>query len=302
MMKAASALLKCHSERILLQRNTVLVWKKPALAPAAPRGAAGQGFLRNDMIVLIVPPQLTKWLEIEIMLNRIWPFIVALLGSAQIVFATSSVKIISISGEVKVRRGVEENWHPAAAGMSLEEIDTILTGEAATVTLETQEGETFRLGSYAILDIADLRKITEREMFLYLMSQKVNQIPERPEKAKLRVGNVSAIHGESKAGAARNKSAEGESPSWKQETNGAQALYEQGYYPNAVVKLHKVLAKYPALEECGEIHFNLGKAFEALNKPGQAIDAYKAALGRLCDNDASKQRAEDARQAIDRLK
>jgi tetratricopeptide (TPR) repeat protein len=220
----------------------------------------------------------------------------------QIVAAAPLAKIISISGEVKVRRGIEENWHPAAAGMSLEEIDTILTGEAAAVTLETQEGGAFRLGSYAILDIADLRRITEREMFLYLMSQKVNQIPDRPEKVKLRVGNVSVIHGESKAGAVRNKSEGEESQSWKQETNGAQALYEQGYYPNAVVKLHKVLAKYPNLKECGEVHFNLGKAFEALSKPGQAIDAYKAALDRLCDHDASKQRADEARKAIERLK
>ncbi len=215
--------------------------------------------------------------------------------------AKTVVKIISLTGEVKVRRGVEENWQRAGAGMALEEIDTILTGEAAMVTLETQDGATFRLGSFAILDIADLRKITEREMFLYLMSQKVHQIPERPEKAKLRVGNVSIIHG-AQAEAARNKPAPDAAQSWKQETNGAQALYDQGYYPNAVVKLHKVLAKYPDLEDCGEVHFDLGKAFEALNKSGQASDAYKAALDRLCDDDASKQRADEARKAIERLK
>jgi len=254
------------------------------------------------MIVLVVLPQSTECLEIKTMLNKIWLFTIAVIGSAQIAFAAPTVKIISVSGEVKIRRGVEENWQRAAAGMSLEEIDTILTGEAATVTLETQEGETFRLGSYAILDIADLRKITEREMFLYLMSQKVHQIPERPEKAKLRVGNVSAIHGESKDDAARNKSAREESQNWKQEANGAQALYEQGYYPNAVVKLHKVLAKYPNREDCGEIHFYLGKAFAVLNKPGQAIDSYKVVLERLCENDVSKQRADEARQAIARLK
>jgi len=226
----------------------------------------------------------------------------ALTNFTESAFAASSVKIISISGEVKVRRGVEESWQRAAAGMSLEEIDTILTGEASTVTLETQEGETFRLGSYAILDIADLRKITEREMFLYLMSQKVNQIPARPEKAKLRVGNVSAIHGESKAGAARNRSERDESQNWKQETNGARALYEQRYYPNAIVKLHKVLVKYPNREDCGEIHFYLGKSFEALKEPGQAAEAYKAALERLCDHDLSQRHAQEARQALERLK
>jgi tetratricopeptide (TPR) repeat protein len=223
------------------------------------------------------------------------------IGLTQIVSAAPAVKIISISGEVKIRRGVEETWHHAAVGMLLEEIDTILTGEASAVVLKTDEGATFRLGGLAILDIADLRKITERELFLYLMSQKVNQIPSREGKTRLRIGNVSVVHGEPKAGQARSQS-DDESKNWMQETNGAKALYEQEYYPNAIMKLHKMLAKYPNAEDCGERYFYLGKAFEALNKPGQAIDAYKAVLEKLCENDLSQQRADEARQAIERLK
>ena len=215
--------------------------------------------------------------------------------------AAPAVKIVSLSGEVKVRRGVEETWHLAASGMMLEEIDTILTGEASAVVLETSDGATFRLSSFAILDIADLRKITEREMFLFLMSQKVNQIPARQEKTRLRIGNVSVIHGESKAEPSRHPAAD-ESQVWRQETNGAKALYDQQYYPNTIVRLHKILAKYPDFEDCGEIHFYLGKAFEAMDKPGQAGDAYKMALEKLCDNDVSKQRADEARRAIERLK
>jgi tetratricopeptide (TPR) repeat protein len=236
------------------------------------------------------------------MLKRIQLAFLLLAVMAQFVSAAPAVKIVSISGEVKVRRGVEEAWHHAAAGMRLEEIDTILTGEASAVVLETPDGATFRLSSYAILDIADLRKITEREMFLYLMSNKVNQIPARQEKTRLRIGNVSSVHGEPKAGSSHRAAEKDESQSWIQETNGAKALYDQQYYPNAVVKLHKILAKYPNLEDCGEIHFYLGKAFEAMNKPGQAGDAYKVALERLCDNDLSKQWADEARRAIERLK
>lgn len=236
------------------------------------------------------------------MVRRIQLFTFTLLGIVQFASAAPAVKIISLSGEVKVRRGVEETWHLAAAGMRLEEIDTILTGEASAVVLETPDGATFRLSNYAILDIADLRKITEREMFLYLMSNKVNQIPARQEKTRLRIGNVSTVHGEPKAGSSRRAAEKDESQSWIQETNGAKALYDQHYYPNAVVKLHKILAKYSSIEGCGEIHFYLGKAFEALSKPGQAGDAYKIVLERLCDDDASKQRADEARRAIELLK
>lgn len=236
------------------------------------------------------------------MKNKI-PLVVAMLVVlGQIGWAASSVKIVSLSGEVKVRHGVEEDWHHAAAGMLLEDIDTILTGEASMVTLETPEGGSFRLGSYAILDIADLRKISEREMFLFLMSQKVNQIPTPQEKTKLRIGNVSVVHGESKAGAPAGEKQKNDLPGWIQETNGAKALYDQHYYPNAIVKLHKILAKYPQAEDCGEIHFYLGQAFAALHKTGQAVDAYKAALARVCENALSQQRADEARQALARLK
>jgi hypothetical protein len=235
------------------------------------------------------------------MLKRVRLLFFFFIGFISTASAVPAVKIIRLSGEVKVRRGVEENWHHAAAGMRLEEIDTILTGEASAVVLETPDGATFRLSSYAILDIADLRKITEREMFLYLMSNKVNQIPARQEKTRLRIGNVSVIHGTSQAEAPR-RAAEDESQMWVQESNGAKALYDQHYYPNAVVKLHKTLAKYHNLEDCGEIHFYLGKAFEALSKSGQARDAYKIVLERLCDDDVSKQRADEARRAIERLK
>jgi hypothetical protein len=219
--------------------------------------------------------------------------------------AAAEVKIISFSGDVKIRYGVEESWHPAAAGMMMREIDTILTGEASAVVLEMSEGTIFRLGSHAILDIADLRKITEREMFLFLMSQKVNQIPERKDKTPLRIGNVSVVHGESKAGSPQG-AAGNESQAWSQEINGARALYDQHYYPNAVVKLHKILIKYPAVSDCGEIHFHLGKAFEALSKSGQANDAYHAALERIeagdCENAEARKRAEETRQALERLK
>jgi tetratricopeptide (TPR) repeat protein len=235
------------------------------------------------------------------MLKRIQFSFLLLAAMAQFASAAPAAKIISLSGEVKIRRDVEETWHHAAVGMRLEELDTILTGEASAVVLETPDGATFRLSSYAILDIADLRKITEREMFLLLMSNKVNQIPAREEKTRLRIGNVSVIHGESKAASSR-RPAEDESQIWVQESNGAKALYDQRYYTNAILKLHKILAKYPNLEDCGEIHFYLGKAFEALNKPGQAGDAYKMALERLCDDDVSKQRANEARLAIERLK
>jgi tetratricopeptide (TPR) repeat protein len=215
-------------------------------------------------------------------------------------------KIVSISGEVKIRRGVEEDWHHAAVGMLLETLDTILTLERAEVVLELNDGATFRLGSNAMLDVADLRKITERELFLYLMSEKIGKIPPRQEKTRLRVADVSVVHGESKAKSTGNAAGNSDDNRWVQEANGAKALYAQQYFPNAVVRLHKILAKYPDLNDCGEIYFLLGNAFEALNKPGQAIDAYQVVIEKskeaACDGSEAKYWIEEAQKAMERLK
>ena len=113
--------------------------------------------------------------------------------------AEISVKIIHLGGNVKIRYGLEENWNSASVGILLKEIDTILTGENSEVVLKYEDGNTFQLDSNAMLDIGDLRKIYEKELFLYLMSKKVDQIETNDEKTPLRIGNVSVVHGESKS-------------------------------------------------------------------------------------------------------
>ena len=133
------------------------------------------------------------------MIKKLVVILICVLLSTQIVFAATQVKIVNISGEVKIRRGVEETWEDAARGMVLKEIDTIQTGEGAEVTLEINSSESFKLRENSILDISDLRKISEKEMLLFLMSKKIQKIEPRKQKTPLRVGNVSVVHGESKA-------------------------------------------------------------------------------------------------------
>ena len=87
------------------------------------------------------------------------------------VFAGQS-KVIKMRGEVKVRKGLNEDWDRAVIGMLLRDVDTILTLESAEVVLLLESGDTFTLGSNAVVDIGDLRKISERQLFLFLVSKK----------------------------------------------------------------------------------------------------------------------------------
>jgi hypothetical protein len=232
--------------------------------------------------------------------------IFAILLPLNILTGTTTARIIRLKGEVKIRQGVDENWQPAKLNMLLEEMDTILTGDDAIAELELVDGKKFALGSSAQLDIADLRTISEQELFLYLMSLKVKKIDQPRQKTNLRLGNVSVVHGESKVTSEDSSLSQPQSTLWIQEKNGAQALYENSFYPNSIIKLNKIITNYKTIDDCGEIHYLLGQSFEAIKNAGQAMDAYETVLSTYrtqnCASNSAKVHYEEAQQAIKRLK
>jgi len=207
----------------------------------------------------------------------------------QIVIAEISVKIVNIKGETKVRFGLEEDWKKASAGINLKEIDTILTGEGGEIILQFEGGKRFILGGNSILDIGDLREIQEKELFLFLMSKKVEKIEPRKEKTKLRIGNVSSVYGEDKSKPDTTNSESTENPLSTKEINGAVALFVQQYYTNTLYKLHNLLDKYKSKINMSKINFYIAKAFEALDKKGQAMDAYQIVIDNYQTKDPLNQ-------------
>ncbi|OGC01556.1 hypothetical protein A2V82_04490 [candidate division KSB1 bacterium RBG_16_48_16] len=221
--------------------------------------------------------------------------------SAMMAQSSAATEIAKVTGEVKVRRGLDEKWQNAFAGMMLKNIDTILSLEGEVV-LRMDDGTMFHLGSHSILDIGDLRRITRQEMFLYLMAQKVDKIQPRGEKARLHVGNVSVVHGE-KVLAPAKAPGDRASTNWLWSLNAARAMYEQNLYPNTIVSLHKLLSRFSQPNDCGEIHLYMGRAFEKLDEAGQALDAYQLAAARCsrCQSVEADRIAAEARTAITRL-
>jgi tetratricopeptide (TPR) repeat protein len=238
--------------------------------------------------------------------KRISILIIVLLPFLAAHSAYAGAKITKISGDVKVRRGVEEAWQNATIGVLLEDIDSILTGANSEVALVTDDGVNFKLGESSTLDISDLRKITRQEMFLYLMSKKVQKIEPGTGTTKLRIGNVSVVHGESKAKSDSTPVEHSNPNFWITEKNGAIALHDQQYYPNSIIKIHKILDKYNSIQDGGELYFYLGKSFEKIENTGQAIDAYQVAARLHEEQKSATQNSKpwlyEAQQAIEKLK
>jgi hypothetical protein len=214
----------------------------------------------------------------------------------------ADVKIVQSQGKVLVRYGLEESWQEAKIGTILKNIDTILSAENGYVVLELEDGMRFDLGANAILDIADIRQIQERELFMYLMSQKIDKLEPADENKKIRVGNVSIVHGQAKKGQ-KTEDLNADKEDWYPfEVNGAMALYNNQYYPNTIIKFIKIQNKYGAERDLGKIDYFIGKSFEKLDDSDQARDAYQRALDEVKKVDAPDQKwVDDAREALRRL-
>ncbi len=193
----------------------------------------------------------------------------------------ADVKILQTQGKVMVRLGLDETWQKAQVGAILKNIDTILSSENGQVILELEDGTKFKLGSNAILDIADIRTIQQRELFMYLMSQKIDNLEKADDSKKVKVGNVSIVHGQSKEADDKTEVKTDQEDWYPFEINGARALYDHQYYPNTIIKFMKIQNKYSAERDQGKIDYYIAKSFEELNDPGQARDAYQRALDEV---------------------
>ncbi|MBN2201740.1 hypothetical protein JW777_07300 [bacterium] len=240
-------------------------------------------------------------------MNRIIFWIIAGLSAFQCRTAGSAVLVETVHGDVRVRRGLEENWSKARPGMPLEALDTVWSGEASETVLRLEDGTRFTLGGNAILDIGDLRRITEKQMFLFLMSRKVEGLAASDSSRPIRIANVSVVRG-ARRGDRTDMASEGAAGNagWVREKNGAQALNNAGLTPNAVIRLCRILERYPGLKDGGEIHWMLGRAFESMNQPGRAMEAYRTALERIDsapeDRTLNAERRTGIEAALGRLK
>ena len=138
------------------------------------------------------------------------------------------------------------------------------------------------------------------------MSKKVDQIEKNDDKTPLQIGNVSVVRGESKI-SEDSLTLNFKKTIWTEwEINGALSLFNQQYYPNTVVKLHKILERNDYYNDCGKVYFYIAQSLEILKMDGQAIEAYQSVidfyLDQECADKESKQRFEESQFALDILK
>jgi hypothetical protein len=205
---------------------------------------------------------------------------VALLMLLVSVAVAGGIQVQRMQGDVSVRQGVTEVWTRVAVGDVLRPDDTMKTGLKGSAVLMVSMGNgTFKrisLPPEVIVDMSDIRELSQDELMLKLTMEKVRSSPYEWKNEDLQVPNASVIHGTDKStgsAALENDPAVG-----LMQLNGTRVLYENGYYSTCALKAMEVFRFHPSLAGRFENRLLVAEALERARLRGEAINEYGAML------------------------
>lgn len=201
-----------------------------------------------------------------------------LLSGAMAAYA-GSITIQKMNGDVAVRHGVTEEWTTVAAGDALRPNDSMRTGKngSATLLVLAGAGATVRrlaLPADVIVDMSDVRELTQEELMLKLTMQKVRATPEPDRNGGPQISNAAVMHG---TDAGRGGAiAENDPGVGRSLLNGAKVLLENGFSATAVLRTMEVFRLFPSLAGIVDNRLALAGAMEKADLRGEAVAEYHA--------------------------
>ncbi len=193
--------------------------------------------------------------------------------------ARQQVVIRTMQGDVTVRHGVTEVWTAIAQGDVLQADDSMKTGKKGSALLAVNStgngGPAMKLISLppeVIVDVSDIRDLTQEELMLKLTMEKVRASSYHWKNEELRIPNASVVHGENQAGGAapgENDPATGEL-----QMNGARVLFDNGYYSTCALRTMGIFRLYPQLGTVFGNRLMMADALAKANLKSEAIAEY----------------------------
>jgi hypothetical protein len=189
------------------------------------------------------------------------------------------IVVQKMQGEVSVRHGVTETWTKVAAGDLLRPDDTMKTGKKGSAvivvpasTAGAAAGRTVVLPGDVIVDMSDIRDLSQEELMLKLTMEKVRASSYQWKSDDLRIPSAAVVHG-----ADRRSSAvlsESDPATGVLELNGAHVLYENGFFATCALKGMEVFRLYPPLGKDFRNRMMVAEALEKAKLRGEAVNEY----------------------------
>jgi len=186
-----------------------------------------------------------------------------------------------IQGEVSVRHGVTEVWVKVAAGDVLRPDDTMKTGKkgSAVIVLPAaagagSAGRSVTLPGDVIVDMSDVRDLSQEELMLKLTMEKVRASSYQWKSDDLQIPSAAVVHGADKA--SENVIRESDPATGVLQLNGARVLYENRFFATCALKGMEVFRLYPPLGRQFGSRMMVAEALEKANLRGEAVNEYDA--------------------------
>jgi hypothetical protein len=193
---------------------------------------------------------------------------------------SDDVFVRNINGAVTIRHGVTQSWVRLNVGDVLRQDDTIRTGKDATAVIvappkgHAGTAKTIVLPSDVIVDISDIRDLTQEELMLKLTMEKVRASSYRWKSDGLKIPESTVIHGSEKSDPLPISENELREGVWQ--LNGTRVLFNNGYYSTCALKALEVLRRYPSLALRFESRLLVAEALEKAELRGEALAEYGA--------------------------
>ncbi len=199
--------------------------------------------------------------------------VVMLLAAAGIALGGEYISLQKIQGDVSVRPGVTETWIKAKTGDVLKADATVRTGSASSALIVlSSTSKKISLPPDVIVDISDIRDLTQEELMLKLTMEKVRSSSYEWKNKEMNMPNTTVIHGEPP----KESLSESNTELGVLQLNGARVLYENGFYSTSALKTMEILRQYPSLGSLYKNRLLIAEALEKANLKSEALNEYVA--------------------------
>lgn len=199
----------------------------------------------------------------------------AVLVCTGLMLARADITVEMARGDVHARHGVTESWTAVATGDVLKPNDSIRTGVGSGATISVADGEdvrTFRLPAEVIVELSDLRELTQEELMLKLTMEKVRMAPSDWKSNELGVPGAAVVHGSDRASDATPL--ENDLRTGQLQLNGARVLFDNRLYSTCILRGMEVFRQYPALAASVPDRMMVADALARTGLKGEALAEY----------------------------
>lgn len=200
----------------------------------------------------------------------------------------------AVKGSVEVRKGVTEEWKKVKVGDLLKPEDSMRTGPGSTATIETDKRK-LTVPEMTILDISDVRQLSQEDFLLKLAMQNILAVPPR-ERDELSIPSATVLHGDNAA--KTNSPVFPDTKVGEMELHGARVLFDNSYFATSILKSKETLRTHPELKANFDARLTVATAFEKMKLTKEAVTEYSL----LAKENLPSPQAKKVQVALERLK